>query len=55
MQLQVLMGNAVVAEVPATGGTFRTSVSAGPGTQVCAVALNTGAGVSTPLGCVSRP
>jgi beta-N-acetylhexosaminidase len=51
--VQVLVGGAVVAEVPAEGGAFTAALPVQPGAEACVVALNTGAGPSTPLGCVS--
>lgn len=56
-RVHVTVDGAVVKEVvadPATSA-FRASIAAFGGTTVCAVALNTGPGRSTPLGCVALP
>lgn len=56
-RVQVLFDGVAVTEVPADAGTstFVVAVPAPSGAQVCALALNTGTGPSTPLGCVTRP
>lgn len=54
-RVQVLVNGAGVTEVLPVAGGFVAVVPAPPGAEVCAVALNTGAGRSTPLGCVTRP
>lgn len=56
-RVQVLSDGVAVTEVPAAAGTstFVVAVPAPSGAQVCALALNTGAGPPTPLGCVTRP
>jgi beta-N-acetylhexosaminidase len=54
-RVQVLVDGAVATEVVADGGAFAASVPAAPGASVCVVALNTGPGAATPLGCTTRP
>lgn len=56
-RVQVSVGRAVVADVLPDAATraFSVAVPALPGSQLCLVARNTGAGRSTPLGCVTLP
>jgi beta-N-acetylhexosaminidase len=55
-RVQVLVAGRVAAEVPAdpATGAWSASVPAPAGVGVCAVATNTGPGVTTRLGCVSH-
>ena len=53
--LRVLVGGAPVSEVRQGSGGFRVDVPVRPGAEVCVVALNTGPGRPTPLGCVTAP
>lgn len=56
-RVRVTIDGTVVKEVVATAGThaFSASIAAFGGTKVCAIALNTGRGRSTSLGCVTVP
>lgn len=52
--VRVLLGDAVVREVPVLDGRFDVTLPRTAGGQLCVEALNTGAGRSTVLGCVAR-
>lgn len=56
-RVQVLFDGVAATEVQADASTstFVVAVPVPSGAQVCTLALNTGAGPSTPLGCVTRP
>lgn len=53
VRVQVTVAGVVVTEVAADGGALVASVPAGPGAEVCAVALDAGGAAPTPLGCVT--